>query len=717
MSSLLSVWSLHAALAGPEGGDFVPTDELRDYVAVSTRVTQPAIVTPASVSVITREQIAQAGYRSVAEALATVPGFYVSYDLVHYNVAVRGATGGARGAGRLLKIMIDGVPVPYAQTETYLLGPELIPITAVERIEILRGPASSLYGAGAYAGAINVVTRQEPYEGRVAAALELRGQYAALGVDGPGADGMAQLTSRTTNLMLAAAGAAEDRSGLSYPRADAFSDQDLQDWLALRREDLGERAQELSVDHAVPVVAFLRGIQAVAAGRLSMFGIAQIAQRDAEFTDLSVLSHETTTALANLKLAAAYERPFGRGFSATGRFAAGAGFTLPQARLAVPGEPFYYTRASSSRTLSGSGELRYDLPRLGFVLFGLDAGYDREKLPEIDAVTPGGGREHLNDPVSATITHLAGYGQIVYPFTPGLALAGSGRLDRWQAEPDGMAQQGYQQLNGRVAAIFDHRDQVAVKLIGGTAFKAASPEQLYTETPIPEDIEGDPAIPPQELLGAELVVEGYPSTWVLLSGSVFGNRYRDIIGYQLVGGEQLATAYDADNYGAEISARALPRLGEGVSLDVQLTLSLQRTSPLAEGDPSLDPFALGEGKDFPDNEAVPSFWTYSRLGGSLQRLHSSLTVEHRHVGKRTPSQSNLLHCPIQNMAQPCYSLPAYEMVDLTWSTTPLPLGEASVRLLARVSNVFDARYLEVGFNGVDVPGLGRTVWARLDLLL
>ncbi|MEQ1505418.1 MAG: TonB-dependent receptor [Myxococcota bacterium] len=702
--------------------DFVPTEALRDYVAVSTKVTQPAIETPASVSVITSEQIARAGYRSVAEALATVPGFYVSYDLVNYNVAVRGALGGARGGGRLLKVMIDGVPVPFSESETYFLGPEFVPITSIERIEVLRGPASSLYGAGAYAGAVNVVTRQEPYDGQVSGSGELRGYYGALGVSGPGGDATVQLTTRTTNLLLGIAGASEDRSGLAYPDPARYgADPNLAAWLTLRRAELGDTATEQSDDRAIPVVAFGRAIQAVGGGRLSLFSVAQISQRDAEFSDLSVLSHDTRNALANWKVAAAYERPFGAGFSATARAATSGGSTLSSDQLQIPGETFYYDRDLSYRNVSGAGELRYDFRNLGFVLVGVDGLYDQQDLPNIDGVTPGtGDRQDLNEPVSAAVTNVAGYAQAVYPLTRGVALAAGGRLDAFRSDPSVAAIDPltFLQANGRLAVNFDLQDRVALKLIGGTAFKAASPEQLYVANPIPNEIEGDPTIQPQRLFGAEAVLEGYPASTVLVSASLFGNLYRDTIGYQLVAGDQLATSYDANNFGAELTGRLTPPIADAGFLDAQLSLSLQDTVTLAADDGATDPFAVGDGKDFPDNEAVPVVMTYERVGIVLERYWSALVIEHHHVGDRTPSQSNLLRCTIVNMADPCYALPAFDLVDLSLSTTAIPMSdELSIRGLAKVSNLLDQDYLEVGFNGVDVPGLGRTFWLRLDLLL
>ncbi|HHO52949.1 MAG TPA: TonB-dependent receptor [Deltaproteobacteria bacterium] len=220
------------------------------------------------------------------------------------------------------------------------------------------------------------------------------------------------------------------------------------------------------------------------------------------------------------------------------------------------------------------------------------------------------------------------------------------------------------------------------------------------------------------MYGAEAVLEGYPSETLLLSGSVFTNQYQDTIGYQLVGVDQLATAYDAINFGAEVTGRLHQPIEDLGFVDAQVSVSLQNTITDTDAVAAADPFAIGGGKIFPDNESVPTAFSYERLGLVLESYRLAVTVEHRHVGQRTPSQSNLLQCTIPNMNDPCYQLPAFDLLDLSLSSVPIPLGdEISLRGLVKVSNLLDTEFIEVGFNGVDVPGLGRTLWVRLDLLL
>ncbi len=112
----------------------------------------------AIVSVVTREEIQRRSYRSIAEAVSSIPGLYINSDYVFQDIGVRGISGELRGASRLIKVMINGQPVSFRSDTIHLVGPEFIPMDAIERIEVIRGPGSTLYGANAFLGVINVVT-------------------------------------------------------------------------------------------------------------------------------------------------------------------------------------------------------------------------------------------------------------------------------------------------------------------------------------------------------------------------------------------------------------------------------------------------------------------------------------------------------------------------------------------------------------------------------
>jgi outer membrane cobalamin receptor len=109
-------------------------------------------------SVITSEDIEAMGARDLEEVLQTIPGMHVGKNPIVYvpNVRVRGVSS-FYGAQTLY--MINGVPIQ----SLYVGHPSLVwagmPLKAVERIEVIRGPGSALYGADAFSGAINIITK------------------------------------------------------------------------------------------------------------------------------------------------------------------------------------------------------------------------------------------------------------------------------------------------------------------------------------------------------------------------------------------------------------------------------------------------------------------------------------------------------------------------------------------------------------------------------
>ncbi len=113
---------------------------------------------PAIISIITRQEIKDRGYQTVGEALNSVAGLDPLHDRFQYNLGIRGINGGMRAWSRIVKLMIDGQPVAYRSSSENFLGKELIPVNIVERIEIVRGPGSALYGSNAFLGVINIIT-------------------------------------------------------------------------------------------------------------------------------------------------------------------------------------------------------------------------------------------------------------------------------------------------------------------------------------------------------------------------------------------------------------------------------------------------------------------------------------------------------------------------------------------------------------------------------
>jgi len=138
----------------------VPKAAFEPVVVTAARLAQPVSEVLADVTIIGPEEIARAGQSSVADLLARQPGVEIST-----NGGPAGSTAVfLRGAnGNHTVVLLDGVRIASSTTGTASL--EAIPVDQIERIEILRGPASSLYGPDAIGGVIQIFTRRGEQEG------------------------------------------------------------------------------------------------------------------------------------------------------------------------------------------------------------------------------------------------------------------------------------------------------------------------------------------------------------------------------------------------------------------------------------------------------------------------------------------------------------------------------------------------------------------------
>jgi len=123
---------------------------------------QSASDAPSSVTIITSDEIQKYGYRTLADILQSVRGFYITYDRDYSYVGVRGFGRLGDWNSRVL-VLIDGHRINDNILGQAMLGTEfLVDVDLIERVEIIRGPSSSLYGADAFLAVINVITRKPP---------------------------------------------------------------------------------------------------------------------------------------------------------------------------------------------------------------------------------------------------------------------------------------------------------------------------------------------------------------------------------------------------------------------------------------------------------------------------------------------------------------------------------------------------------------------------
>ncbi len=131
----------------------IQTDQI---VVTANKREQSLDEVPASVSVVDAAAIARRNAQSIDQVLRYVPGV----NITGTQVNIRGFSGYSLGAGSRVLMLLDGIP--FIAGDTGELNFESIPMEEVERIEVVKGASSALYGSNALGGVINLITKPIP---------------------------------------------------------------------------------------------------------------------------------------------------------------------------------------------------------------------------------------------------------------------------------------------------------------------------------------------------------------------------------------------------------------------------------------------------------------------------------------------------------------------------------------------------------------------------
>jgi outer membrane receptor protein involved in Fe transport len=663
-------------------------DLLNPEVKIATGTELHAAQTPAIVTVISADEIQARGYASLAEILRAVPGFYDVYDGVTHNVGIRGINGGQDASGNVLKLMIDGQPVDYRPTTGNFFGEELIPIDVIERVEVIRGPASALYGANAFLGVINVVTKS----GEAIQGAHVVGQ-GALVREHPGGGGGAVLGGKSGPVDVIVGGNYNylDRSGLGLPSTSPLLPNAALSARAPSRNDIAQRAG---------LFAKLT-LKDVVYGTLSFLASLQYVDAHGEYQSFGPLTHDTRLTTLNQHYRLSYE-------------------VTPVERVSLTLSANYFNSAPTSAS-------RYDIGRSDYVL-----------LPSVGADGFGfnvEGRVHAHRMLQLTVggdfvqeNHtLETYDQLLIKpvlspdgsvlraagtIIPGAAHGAHSTFRNVGAYVQGMltprpewtAIGGLRiddhniygaNLSARAGVVWARR-ALSLKLLYGSSFKAASAEQLYAQPIGFGGIQGNPQLQAQ----TAHTIEGagsyqLPRERGRISVNVFAT---DIIGRVefLPFGNFVQAQNIQDEWvmGSELDSRIVL----AKPLHLQVLASVARTLTRSTGELLL-------GKPEVTNPLFPEFQLHVIGDYFLPWWGLKLSAEVSYIGPRSASFSNAL------LKGASYDLPGYAYTALSLSTAGrriIPKRDTSIAL--RISNVINYGWIEPGFGGIDVPAQGITAF-------
>jgi iron complex outermembrane receptor protein len=649
----------------------------------------------ANVFTISRDDIRARGYRSVADVLADVPGLYVIDDLVTPSISVRGVNGGLAAGTRIVKVMINGQVVGFRPELTAFLGPEFLPIGTVERIEVAKGPLSSLYGANAFLATVNVITRRGA-EGLSAEA----GAHLSLVNANPGGGGSLQLSYRGDKAWLLAAVAGEriNRSGVSLP--NSFDGQ-----AAVVSPTLFGRPTQ--ADLATPVsMYFSTGVGSDKIGNL----VAQLGlqHQDAinNFRLNSLLTDTSRVVINNFYSSLHYDKEWRRG-----------GLALDAAYAYGSPDRDYLLQLTNNPSYSFHPNYDYQSGRvhaegsydpLGEKLqlrIGGDFEYARETSlyytqifnTHEGARSPGDRVDLIGDSQARQQDYYGVGAYLRISSRPirrvsGLRLSVDLRVDKIWFGPIEFDPQ----ISARAGLSYKLSPRFALKVFGGRAFQTPSGTLLFgypgfgSENNVIGNVNltGGTPLKPQTADTLEAGLTATPSKHLAIEASVYLQDIGNEIEFTQVGPDFFAINGGRQDF---VGGEAVARSSYG-----RFTAYLWGAFNWAVGKEPMNPPSL-----------------YPNLTGALgvdvdipeAYLHVHARV--KGVGPRGPSQSNVY---VNN--NQTYELPAYYTADLSLSSKALHVfaATAETRLMATARNLTAVHWIDPGFGGYDQPNVGQSFW-------
>ena len=154
----LATANLLYASSSQESGDDIES-LLKDVSSIATKKSINVDYMPSVATIIDAQTFLDAGVQNISQALDMLPGFQEQISPMGYTIStVRGFKNPNAYFADKVKILVDGVAINNEVTGTASFYLDF-PMHLVEKIEVLRGPASTMYGGGAYYGAVNIITK------------------------------------------------------------------------------------------------------------------------------------------------------------------------------------------------------------------------------------------------------------------------------------------------------------------------------------------------------------------------------------------------------------------------------------------------------------------------------------------------------------------------------------------------------------------------------
>lgn len=494
------------------------------------------------VSVVSAAEISEHGYRTLADIVRTLPGFYVSNDRNYSYIGVRGFSRPGDWNSRVL-ILLNGLRTNESVYDLAFIGEEFsIDVDLIERVEVIRGPSSALYGSNAFFAVINVVTKH----GSSLAGGELSTGAASFGTYS-GRASYGRTFANDLDLLVSATYSDGAGRSLFYPEYNApltnnglASGVDHEGFHKLlvtaSKGDFSFQASNVSREKGIPTGSFA--------------------------TTFNDLRTRTTDGLSLASLR--FDHPLNGGSFST-RVDAG--------RYAYDGEYAYFADVPPNKDVA-VGEwvgLAVDASRkLGsrqFLTFGAEYRDNFKQLLQNFDPQP----YVLYTNVHDKSVRWGMFAQDEIKIADPLLFYGGLRLDRY--DNFGSA------ISPSVALIYTPSARTTFKALAGRAFRAPNEYELHYEN---FQYKANPSLEPEHIETLQVIAQHFIGSDVQISASAFTNRLTDLINPRLDPTDTLFVFENLDaihSKGVELTLN----VNRGYGVSGQLGYSFQQTQDRETG--------------------------------------------------------------------------------------------------------------------------------------
>jgi iron complex outermembrane receptor protein len=510
-----------------------------EVVVAGSKRAQEARDVASFVSVVSAADISEHGYRTLADILRTLPGFYVTNDRNYSYLGVRGFSRPGDWNSRVL-LLLNGLRTNDNVYDLAYIGEESsVDVDLIERVEVIRGPSSALYGSNAFFAVINVVTRP----GSSLAGGEVSTSVASFGTYG-GRASYGRTFANDLDLLVSASYSDGKGRNLYYPEYN---------------DPLTNNGLANGVDHE----AFHKILVTASKGNFSFQANTVSREKGLPTGSFGTNFNDARTRTTDgLTLASvSYNRALSNGASFSTRLDAG--------RYAYDGEYAYSTLAPNKDLVTGE-----------WVGLGVDGA---RKIGSRQFLTVGAEfRDDIKqfmmnfdpDPyvlyskIRNSSTRQGVFAQDEIKLADALLLYTGARLDHY--EGFGFA------TSPRAALIYTPNPATTFKFLAGRAFRAPNEYELHYAN---FQYKANPLLSPERIETLELIAQRFLGSGVQVSASAFRNRLTDLTNQYLDPADSL---YVFENKG-EIQSKGLElelNVNRGHGFTGQLSYSLQHTDEL-----------------------------------------------------------------------------------------------------------------------------------------